>query len=109
MNMAAETNYAVDPIADPTERMGRRAYTYARFEGLSANGFFACATCHIEGGDDGMTWFVVDGPRQTSPTPWCSWSATASARRTLTSRTPSSGSASTRGNSIARAPSSATA
>ena len=65
VNMAVETHYAVDPITNASERMGRRAYTYARFEGLSANGFFACATCHIEGGDDGLTWFVVDGPRQT--------------------------------------------
>ncbi len=63
--MVQETAYALDPISDASERVGRRAYTFARFSGLSANGFFTCATCHIEGADDGLTWFVVDGPRQT--------------------------------------------
>ncbi len=63
--MVAEAVYAADPIKDDVEKLGRRAYTFARFQGLSANGFFACATCHIEGADDGLTWFVSDGPRQT--------------------------------------------
>ena len=26
---------------------------------------FACASCHLEGDEDKLTWFVADGPRQT--------------------------------------------
>ena len=59
-----EVSYGVDPLAE-TEQLGRRIFTFARFNGLAANGFFSCATCHFEGTEDHLVWFVGDGPRQT--------------------------------------------
>lgn len=53
-----------DPLPQDA-RLGRRIFTYARHPGLSKNGQFACATCHAEGAEDGQTWFVAVGPRQT--------------------------------------------
>ena len=73
-----EIAYATDPLADvqvlldpndPTSLTsmvtGRRAFTFSRFPGLSEKGFFACATCHPDGTEDKLVWFVKDGPRQT--------------------------------------------
>ena len=62
----AEVAYANDPFAgQETVQEGRRTFTFSRSPGLSANGFFACSTCHFEGTEDGLVWFVSDGPRQT--------------------------------------------
>ena len=60
----AELVFAADNLPIQ-ERQGRRLFTFARSNGLSFQGFFACATCHFEGTDDGLVWFVKDGPRQT--------------------------------------------
>jgi len=60
----AEMAYAVDPLDEVTQ-LGRRVFTFARTPGLAASGFFSCATCHFEGFEDNLTWFVGDGPRQT--------------------------------------------
>ncbi|MFT7621647.1 MAG: DNA-binding beta-propeller fold protein YncE [Myxococcota bacterium] len=59
-----ELVYATDKLVVEAHT-GRRAFFFSRFPGLSANGFFACSTCHFEGTDDGLVWFVSDGPRQT--------------------------------------------
>lgn len=60
----AEVAYGLDNVAEE-QRTGRRVFHFARFPGLAQNGFFACSTCHMEGTDDGLVWFVKDGPRQT--------------------------------------------
>jgi len=48
---------------------------------LSKGSWISCASCHPDGGSDGVTWFFPDGPRQTPPLwnagqtlPW-HWSA----------------------------------
>jgi hypothetical protein len=56
--------YGVDTLA-PAARLGRRTFTFARNPALSSNGQFACATCHLDGAEDGQVWFVAGGPRQT--------------------------------------------
>lgn len=56
--------YGVDPMPAQLRR-GARVYTYARNENLSHAGQFACASCHFEGREDKLVWFVPDGPRQT--------------------------------------------
>jgi len=56
--------YGIDPLPASVRR-GARTYTYARNENLSHAGQFACGTCHFEGGEDKLVWFITDGPRQT--------------------------------------------
>lgn len=56
--------YGVDPMPAAIRR-GARVYTFARNENLSHAGEFACGTCHFEGGEDKLVWFITDGPRQT--------------------------------------------
>ncbi len=46
-------------------RLGRRVYTYVNNNGISGESQFACASCHFEGAQDDMVWFVPGGPRQT--------------------------------------------
>jgi DNA-binding beta-propeller fold protein YncE len=45
-------------------RMGRDLFHRTADRRLSSNGL-ACASCHPEGRDDGLTWATIDGPRQT--------------------------------------------
>lgn len=53
-----------DPL--PKEaRLGRRTFEFAGNPHVSKDGTFACATCHRDGGEDQMTWFIGDGARQT--------------------------------------------
>lgn len=56
--------YGTDPMPDAVRR-GARAFTFARNPNLSHAGQFACATCHFEGTEDKLVWFITDGPRQT--------------------------------------------
>lgn len=56
--------YGVDPLPASVRR-GARAFTFARNENMSHAGEFACGTCHFEGGEDKLVWFITDGPRQT--------------------------------------------
>ena len=58
------TRIGDDPMPEDM-RLGRRIFTYAFNESLAANGFFACASCHFEGGEDGQVWIVPGGERQT--------------------------------------------
>lgn len=64
LHHSAEVAFGVDAF-EGDMALGRRIFTFARFTGLSVNGFFACATCHFEGTEDGLIWFIKDGPRQT--------------------------------------------
>ncbi|MCC6621157.1 MAG: beta-propeller fold lactonase family protein [Deltaproteobacteria bacterium] len=56
--------YGIDPFT-PEMRRGARVYTFARNENMSHGGQFACASCHLEGREDKLVWFIPDGPRQT--------------------------------------------
>jgi YVTN family beta-propeller protein len=64
LRQSREAAYGVDPSSDAVRR-GRRVFTNARNPRLSKEGQFACATCHPDGTDDGLVWFIKDGPRQT--------------------------------------------
>lgn len=44
--------------------LGRKLFHQVGNPQISADGR-ACASCHIEGRDDGLTWATPDGPRQT--------------------------------------------
>ncbi|HIA03813.1 MAG TPA: hypothetical protein EYN66_18230, partial [Myxococcales bacterium] len=56
--------FGVDMLPEEA-KLGRRVFTFARNPGSAFNGHFACSTCHFEGTEDNLTWFVSDGPRQT--------------------------------------------
>ncbi|MFO0750931.1 MAG: c-type cytochrome [Myxococcota bacterium] len=56
--------FAADPLT-PAERRGVRLFTFTHDDRVSKGGSFACASCHIDGGDDGLVWLTGDGPRQT--------------------------------------------
>jgi DNA-binding beta-propeller fold protein YncE len=58
------TVFGVDMLPEAA-KLGRRTFTFARNPGLAFNGHFACSTCHFEGYEDNLVWFVSDGPRQT--------------------------------------------
>ncbi len=64
IGQAQTVSIGVDPLPEQL-RLGRRIFTYARNPGLSKDGQFACATCHLDGAEDGQVWFVAGGPRQT--------------------------------------------
>jgi YVTN family beta-propeller protein len=64
LRASREAAFGVDPSPDAVRR-GRRIFTHARNASLSKDGQFACATCHPDGIDDGLVWFIKDGPRQT--------------------------------------------
>lgn len=62
---AAQTvAFAQDPNSQVL-RTGRRIFTFTGNDKISKSQRFACASCHLEGTDDKMVWFVSDGPRQT--------------------------------------------
>lgn len=60
----AQVAYGVDVLPEAA-RLGRRTFTFAGNANLSKEGVFACATCHLDGGEDKLVWFVAEGPRQT--------------------------------------------
>ncbi|MCA9515405.1 MAG: c-type cytochrome [Myxococcales bacterium] len=64
LNAAKTVAFGKDPVPAQIRR-GQRVFTYARNERLSHAGEFACATCHFEGTEDKLVWFITDGPRQT--------------------------------------------
>lgn len=45
-------------------RRGRELFYASDDRGISSDGL-ACASCHPDGGDDGLTWTTPEGPRQT--------------------------------------------
>jgi cytochrome c553 len=42
----------------PRAQQGRRLFHDATDQHLTPSGIVACATCHPDGGDDGLTWFL---------------------------------------------------
>ncbi len=59
-----EAAFGKDPLPAAVRR-GARVFTFARNTRISHAGQFACASCHFEGTEDKLTWFVPEGPRQT--------------------------------------------
>lgn len=59
-----EVAFANDPLSGEA-RLGRRIFTFTPNDSVAAADRFACASCHLEGDEDKLTWFVADGPRQT--------------------------------------------
>lgn len=64
LKQGATVAIGTDPLPQPL-RLGRRTFTFAGNPALSKKAVFACATCHTDGAEDGQTWFVATGPRQT--------------------------------------------
>ncbi len=67
---------------DPQVLRGKILFNNASDPRLSQGSWTSCASCHPDGGTDGVTWMLPDGPRQTPPLwnagrtlPW-HWSAT---------------------------------
>ncbi|HAN31147.1 MAG TPA: hypothetical protein DCQ06_06065 [Myxococcales bacterium] len=56
--------FAADPMSALMQK-GRRLFTHTSNEHISAANRFACASCHLEGSEDKLSWDVGDGPRQT--------------------------------------------
>ncbi len=56
--------FAKDPNSQVLQE-GRRLFTFTGSAKISQSQRFACASCHLEGTDDKMVWFIADGPRQT--------------------------------------------
>jgi YVTN family beta-propeller protein len=56
--------FGADPL-DAQLSEGRRIYTFTRSQKISHGGKFACASCHFEGEEDGLVWFIPGGVRQT--------------------------------------------
>jgi len=50
--------------ASHATRRGRELFYASDDRGISFDGL-ACASCHPDGGDDGLTWTTPEGPRQT--------------------------------------------
>lgn len=66
---------------NPEVLRGKHLFNNASNPKLSRGGWMSCASCHPNGGADGVTWIFPDGPRQTPPLwyasqtlPW-HWSA----------------------------------
>jgi len=51
----------------PTMLAGKKLFNNASSPKLSHMSWLSCASCHIDGGVDGVTWITPDGPRQTMP------------------------------------------
>jgi YVTN family beta-propeller protein len=60
---AREASFGDDPASEAVRR-GRQIFFDATSPSVSHAGTFACATCHLEGGDDGLIWMTT-GPMQT--------------------------------------------
>lgn len=53
--LATVTTVAVEPLPEPVLR-GKRVFYNAADARMSRNNYMACASCHADGGDDGMVW-----------------------------------------------------
>jgi hypothetical protein len=58
-----ELDVSESPLGED-EAEGRRLF-YEAIDRRISTGGLACAGCHPEGRDDGLTWFLRQGPRQT--------------------------------------------
>ena len=64
----AEVLVTSEPLA-PDVLQGKILFNYAADPRLSTQSWISCASCHPDGGSDGVTWMFPDGPRQT-PALW---------------------------------------
>ncbi|NUO49819.1 MAG: hypothetical protein HOV80_13270 [Polyangiaceae bacterium] len=58
------TDIDVESASSAEHRRGRELFYAADDRGISFDGL-ACASCHPDGNDDGLTWTTPEGPRQT--------------------------------------------
>jgi hypothetical protein len=58
--------WATEPLPADLLR-GKVLFNRANDPRLSRNGWLSCATCHLDGGGDGLTWPREEGNRQTMP------------------------------------------
>lgn len=56
--------FAADPLTERQQR-GRQLFFQSRNPAISAEARFSCASCHVNGDNDGLVWFIADGARQT--------------------------------------------
>lgn len=70
-----------DETLDAELLRGKILFNTAADPRVTRGSWVACASCHFDGGSDGVTWMFPDGPRQTPPLwnagttlPW-HWSA----------------------------------
>jgi len=86
MDLEALATIAEIPVTaetlDPQQLLGKILFNSAADPRISQGSWSSCASCHPDGGTDGATWMLPDGPRQTPPLwragqtlPW-HWSAT---------------------------------
>jgi cytochrome c553 len=54
----------VESASSAEHRRGRELFYAGDDRGISFDGL-ACASCHPDGNDDGLTWITPEGPRQT--------------------------------------------
>lgn len=57
----------VGETLDPQTLTGKRLFFNANDPRISTLGWISCASCHPDGGSDGTTWTLPEGPRQTAP------------------------------------------
>jgi cytochrome c peroxidase len=53
------------PTAAKNVLAGERLFFSSDSSGLAMYQWISCASCHLEGGHDGRTWFFENGPRNT--------------------------------------------
>ncbi|MFO0744459.1 MAG: hypothetical protein U1F43_02150 [Myxococcota bacterium] len=63
MHLLRSGTFGEDPLA-PELRFGRRLFHH-RENRHRLDAVLACASCHVDGGDDGLTWTIDGVPRQT--------------------------------------------
>jgi YVTN family beta-propeller protein len=80
LEVVAELSVTAETLS-PEVLQGKVLFNHAADPRLSTGSWISCASCHPEGGSDGITWIFPDGPRQTPPIwnagqtlPW-HWSA----------------------------------
>lgn len=56
-----------DETLAPEVLRGKVLFNAAIDPRMSRNGWLSCASCHVDGGADGTTWLLGEGPRQTIP------------------------------------------
>lgn len=80
LELLAEVPVTVETLP-PDVLRGKILFHNASQPRLSRFSWVSCASCHVDGGSDSVTWLLADGPRQTPPLwnlrdtgPW-HWSA----------------------------------
>ena len=75
------TVFVAGETLDPQQLRGKILFNSAVTPQMARSSWMSCASCHADGGTDGVTWMFPDGTRQTPPLwnaartlPW-HWSA----------------------------------